>query len=248
MEVKNHPTREELSGYALQSLEIEETRALREHLATCPECREILADYDQIASGLLFAVPPKAPPPQLRSRLAERIHAGQPSQAVPARRATHFPWVTAALGLAAIALLVFSLYLFNQVNRLQQQQAVLIQALQKNQEVIALIAEPGVTTVPFQSGTASGNLLIGPDGKTAVLFTRGLPELDPAHTYQVWLIPPSGAPASAGLMPVQPGQAQNVFLLTSNQPLKNYAALGVTVEPRSGSPAPTTKPVLVVNL
>jgi anti-sigma-K factor RskA len=80
------------------------------------------------------------------------------------------------------------------------------------------------------------------------MVLQGLPELDREHAYQVWLIPASGAPQSAGLFRTQAGQPLTTVTMTSPAPLTDYAAVCISIEPSSGSPAPTTQPILVAKL
>jgi anti-sigma-K factor RskA len=91
----------------------------------------------------------------------------------------------------------------------------------------------------------TGNLVVSADGMDAVLFLRGLAPLDEDHAYQVWLIPASGAPQSAGVFPLEEAEPVVSFLVSSPAPIQDFAALGVTVEPRAGSLAPTTEPIVV---
>jgi anti-sigma-K factor RskA len=247
MEFTRHISPEDLSGYALKALEADETRSVEAHLAGCAECRALLAGYAQVSDGLLFAVPHKTAPPQLRTRLAESIAAGKPVVA-PARPRFRMSFFQTALALTSAALLIAVILLAGQVRSLQVQQAALIQSLQKDRTVLALVSEAGVTLVPVQSGQITGSLAIGSDGRAAAMVLQGLPDLDNAHTFQVWLIPASGDPQSAGLFRRQTDQPVTTLSMVSPIPLKDYAAVGISIEPRAGSKAPTTQPILVVNL
>jgi anti-sigma-K factor RskA len=201
-----------------------------------------------VSDGLLFAIPPKTPPPQLRSRLAASISAGKPVPPPASQPRFRFSFLQAALAVISAVLLVTVTLLANQVRSLQAQEAALIQSLEKTRSEIALVSQPGVTLVPLKGGRITGNLAIGPDGTTGLLVIQGLPELDNEHAFQVWLIPSSGAPQSAGLFRTQPGQPITTFRMTSPTLIKNFAAVGVSVEPKAGSGTPTTTPILVANL
>jgi anti-sigma-K factor RskA len=144
-------------------------------------------------------------------------------------------------------LLLINLALGFQIRTLQQQQQALLQLIQQNQAGLALISQPGVRTLPVTGTQGRGNLVVAPDGSTAVLFLQDLPELPQEQAFQVWLIPVEGAPRSAGLFRGQSEQRYIPVLVESQEPLSNFAALGVSIEPREGSPVPTTEPILVVN-
>jgi anti-sigma-K factor RskA len=241
----NHLPREILSSYALQALDPDEVQSVKEHLAACQECTQRLAEYDAIADGLLFAVPPKTPPPQLRSRLAASMASGRREAASPRFR---FSFLPAALGAALIALLVTTVYLVFQVRYLQQQQAALLKILNQYQSTVALVSQPGISVVPLKTDQLSGNMVISPDGHSGVMYLNGLSPLDPDHSYQVWLIPANGSPESAGTFQVQQNQSFISFPIRSPEPIQDFANMGITIEKLGGSEAPTTKPILLVNL
>ncbi|MGH2541487.1 MAG: anti-sigma factor domain-containing protein, partial [Ardenticatenaceae bacterium] len=72
----------------------------------------------------------------------------------------------------------------------------------------------------------------------------GLAPLSEAQSYQLWLIPADGAPVPAGLLVVEGAQpsSQDIAVPPGAQ---DYAAVGVSVEPSGGSPAPTGPIVLL---
>jgi anti-sigma-K factor RskA len=144
--------------------------------------------------------------------------------------------------------MLVSLAMGFQIRTLQRQQQALLRLIQQNQAGLALISQPGARTLPITGDQGRGNLVVAPDGSTAALFLQDLPELSEDQAFQVWLIPAEGAPQSAGLFRGQAGQTNIPVLVESQEPLSSYAAIGVSVEPRAGSPAPTTEPILVVTL
>lgn len=120
--------------------------------------------------------------------------------------------------------------------QLQQQQHV-------DQEMLALIANtapervlqlPGTAESPQASGTFYGS-----SDYQGVLVLQGLAPLPSDQTYQLWLIPPAGPPESVGLLAVQ---APGPTWLTVEIPpaARNFAKVGLSLEPAGGSPAPTT--------
>jgi anti-sigma-K factor RskA len=78
-----------------------------------------------------------------------------------------------------------------------------------------------------------------------VFAATKLPALPAGKTYQLWLVPASGAPLSAGLIaPDAHGNATVHFATPPGTPDK-VAALAVTLEPEGGVPAPTGDKYLV---
>ncbi|HEV2705178.1 MAG TPA: anti-sigma factor [Pyrinomonadaceae bacterium] len=67
--------KEALALDALDALDEEGRRTLGAHLASCAECRAELRELRDAASALAYTVAPVAPPPELRARIFERVHA-----------------------------------------------------------------------------------------------------------------------------------------------------------------------------
>jgi anti-sigma-K factor RskA len=79
-----------------------------------------------------------------------------------------------------------------------------------------------------------------------VMTGSHMPELARDKTFELWVIPKTGAPVPAGLFRTpEPGGA---FVHVYQEPvdISRVAAVAVTIEPQQGSLAPTTKPFLVV--
>ena len=79
--------------------------------------------------------------------------------------------------------------------------------------------------------------------KGMVLYTAVLPPLPAGKIYQMWLVPATGVPISAGIfVPVEHGARQ---MWMAEVPLHAEAKLfAVTVEPGGGMPQPTGVKVL----
>lgn len=80
------------------------------------------------------------------------------------------------------------------------------------------------------------------EGKMAVT-TAGLPALPGDKAYELWLISGTGA-VSAGL--VNGANADGMVMVSGA--MEGVTHFGITVEPATGSPAPTTDPILVQEL
>lgn len=90
-------------------------------------------------------------------------------------------------------------------------------------------------------GGASATVIWSAELGRSVLLFDGLQPAPDGSTYQAWYIDASGA-QSAGVF--QTGGGSTAVLLEGD--LDAGVAVGVTVEPASGSEAPTTEPLLVV--
>ena len=245
-EEHNH-FRNNLAAYALGALDAEDMRMLDEHMASCKECQQELADYQTISNGLLTALPPQTPSTALKRSLAARL--GQKD--VPAR--TSQSWSLPRLSfkqLATVAafLLLLGLNLFStmQVHDLQRQQAELTRRLDVGQSAIAMLAYPETKRLPISKGVA-GSLLMDPYKNEAILFTWDLPELQEDEIYQIWLIDSQGNRISGGLFVPDPVLTYTSAKVASPIPLYEFTGLGVTIEPQGGSLGPTGPNVLKVN-
>jgi anti-sigma-K factor RskA len=80
-----------------------------------------------------------------------------------------------------------------------------------------------------------------------LLLASNLPQPPSGKTWELWLIlKDDPAPKPAGLFQSDP--QGNALYLMPGPVAASTAAVAVTLEPDSGSPAPTTKPVIVAPL
>lgn len=92
---------------------------------------------------------------------------------------------------------------------------------------------------PMPDGTVA-NLQYDPNTKLLMLSTTNMPAAPADHVYQVWMIGANG-PESAGMM----GPDGFATMMDAS----SYKTLAITVEPGpSGSPGPTTDPIVVASL
>ncbi len=109
--------------------------------------------------------------------------------------------------------------------------------------VTALLADPDSSVERTEvTGGGTGTLVVSPNAQQAAFLTSSLPATDPGQTYQLWAIDEAGA-TSVGLLEPDAGRATELVELPPGT-----TAFGMSVEPAGGSPAPTTEPVLVVEL
>ncbi len=72
--MRHEEYKEALALDALDSLGEPERRALREHLLSCPECREELREMRDTVASLAYTVTPVAPSEALRTRIFAQVH------------------------------------------------------------------------------------------------------------------------------------------------------------------------------
>jgi anti-sigma-K factor RskA len=136
-----------------------------------------------------------------------------------------------AWGLVSLAL-ILALGVSNL--RLRQQ----VEQAQLEADVMRIVRLQGTDAAP----QATGTLVLSVDGEHGTLVVDGLPPLDEAHQYQLWLIK-DGHRTSGGLLSVN-SEGYGALWVSAPEPLASYPSFGITLEPAGGSPGPTGAKVL----
>ena len=247
-----HANPDDLDLYALGALDGDEKQALEAHLRGCVPCQQQLAAAKQRAALIGLSAPPVAPRPQVKSALMEKVRAEKSSapQQLPSktrkkwglRFSLGFGLATAVLAFATYELAVQDLDRGKQLRQLQAQVA---------QDAAALQAMGQVTGAPDSAQIILLQQPGGPPGQAHVIYNArtGMGvysgQIAPApagKSYQLWLVPASGAPVSAGLVEANQQNGAVVVHLTPGLVAKAFA---VTLEPQGGMPQPTGPKVLV---
>lgn len=254
-----------LAGYALGAIDDEDRRRVAAHLDECPVCRLELEELRETAALLAFAAPRVQPPPRVKAALFARLAtldapppvASPPTVAPPVASAPVARPTPASrpplsiigrkrrVVLAALAAtLVVTLGWWNVT--LQQRNADLAARVEERALVARLLDDPraahslsSTSTDEYPSSGPAGFIYTDPRSNVALVLTYYLPQLPPDKEYQLWLVKPDGSRDSGGLFtPDANGSAQ--FLVRAPAPFATYRAVGVTVEPKGGSPGPTS--------
>jgi anti-sigma-K factor RskA len=241
---------EDLSLYALGSLEGAERAALEKHLESCASCQQELRQlHDNMAMLALSASGP-APPRRSRERLLAAIAKEPRLRAVPKRRISWAPvgW------LAATAAVIVAAVLWQQNADLRQrvgtlearssQQSAELERVKTDYAVFSSPEALQITLVSTGTPQPQGRAFYLQSSGRLVFLANNMPALPADKVYELWLIPPDGKPLPAGVFQLDAhgnGKVVNPPLQPGVQP-KLFA---VTVEPRGGSAAPTTKPMMI---
>jgi anti-sigma-K factor RskA len=263
---QKHANPEDFDLYALGALDGEEKRAFEEHLRACSPCRQELAEARLRTSLLGLSSAPVAPPPSVKSALMQRVHAeasmqkqqntATPPAAVQPRRkhwglrfSLSFAAVAAVLALATFWLARDDIQKNHDIQQLQAQLGA-AQATASREDA-TMRAYAGVVAAPDTVSITLQQQAGGPPGQAHVLYNErmglavysGQVSPPPAgKSYQLWLVPASGAPENAGLVAAN---QQNGALVVHLQPGLPAKAFAVTTEPEGGSTQPTGPKVLV---
>ncbi|HZT36356.1 MAG TPA: anti-sigma factor [Bryobacteraceae bacterium] len=229
--------------YALGALESEERAEIDAHLARgCPDCQRGVHRALLINAGILSCAPDIAPPKRLRKRVLASVGVETPA----------WGWI-AGWGAVTAALLIATLW-YSAISRQRTEELAIARrqvaqtdaALARVQQVLDFLDAPETRQVSFGAGQPSpprGRVLLNP-AKGVLFIAANLPALPRGKTYEMWVIPKGGAPRPAGLF--QSDQHGNaVHLQPGPVDLSTTSAVAVSVEPESGSAAPTTQPIIV---
>jgi len=256
--MEQHVNPEDSELWALGALEGEEKRALEAHARSCAPCAKELDAARQRVALLALTAPPVTPSPSVKDALMRQVRAerGAPVAGPAIRPRQRLLWLTPAFAVAAIVFAGLSAWLWSR-DRHDLQRVELLQvrlsALQsRTRDMVAsseatneILGAPGTVRVPLASQPG------GPAGRAGVLYNARLGsaiyvgQLPPApagKSYQLWLVPSSGAPISLGVF----SSEQPTTALTARvTPGLTPKAFAVTVEPEGGSSQPTGPKVLV---
>ena len=241
-----------LPSYVIGGLTPDEKQLVEQLLRECPESASELQDYVQLSQVMNFAAEPVQPPAHVHAKLmaaiGESTAPAAPTLApVPRPSRTNRLW--SALALAASLLLIISnLYWFSQVRTLQDTQAAIQQLLEIERTALVSLNSGNsqrVQLVSTQSGEDQifATLVWNPLVERALLFSDQLTALAPDRAYQLWLVG-DAAPISGGVFKID-NQGQGVLIFQPPAPISSYAAIAISEEPASGSPAPTSDPLAV---
>ncbi|MCB0063799.1 MAG: anti-sigma factor [Caldilineaceae bacterium] len=147
---------------------------------------------------------------------------------------------------AAVTLIVTNVAVILQNQQLVQQQAFLTQSLAEQNRALILLAaeEPQEVEIldPSGASTAKADILWNKNLGIAIVYVRNFPQCEAGMKYQLWLTK-DGQRSSGGLFSVD-ANGMGLLVVTLDHALDAYDAIGITPEPASGSPGPTSPPVV----
>jgi anti-sigma-K factor RskA len=232
---------EDFELYALGVLDPDEKAAIDAHLRTnCATCEAALKSA-LAANAILMSMAPDVVPP---ARLKRRVLAGVGVQRMS------WSWLAA---MAAACMLVVALWLSVQErsrsSELAQARRTLIQVSSQRDrlmQALSFLDDPATLPVSFGKGQPlppRGNVFV--HSKLGVLLiASNLPPAQAGKTYEMWVIPKSGAPRPAGLFQ-SGGDGTAMYILSGPLDVGTLSAVAVTLEPEAGSAAPTSTPIIV---
>lgn len=226
----DHERFEELKElYALRILPEHEHRAFEEYLAAHPERQSEVEDLQSVVNLLALSPPEQDPPPDLRRTLMDAVR-DEASPPHPPREEEGFfarlreTLNARRLAAGAAAILIAGLLAWNVALQTELRDARTYEAL--------------------GTGDARQAQVLRLEDYGPVLVAEDLPPLPRDRTYQIWALDTAGNPESIGLFRSDGGQAAAAI----EDSLEGVDTVAVTAEPAGGSEAPTSDPVLAVEL
>ena len=204
---------------------------------TAREFGRIVSDVQE-TMALLGAEDTRTPPPALRERLLLAVAAtGQDSGDELARhRDQRRRHLTRSL-LAAAAVVVIAVGAGVVIRHLDTTPAT--------PTVAQVLASPDTRTTTTAVAGGTVTLSVSEQSNALVVSMADVPPPPEGHVYQMWFVPASGAPRSAGTMSATTMPPPGGEVIPA---LDAATAVTVTVEPGTGSALPTGTPVVTIPL
>jgi anti-sigma-K factor RskA len=230
--------KELIPARALSALDAADERALNEHLENCSECRKELEDWKATAAALSLASDPVEPSPRVRERILSEVRKDLTADVIPFRSTPRRNVWSSFGALGAIAAVVLFAALAIGLAVLWRQN----QRLTRDSEFVELVNTPGARVSELKGAdpslSATAKLAYDRNGR-AILMATKLPSVPPGKAYQLWFIVGNKPPVPGKtFVPDSGGNA----LLKDEMPREAVDAnvFAITVEPASGSSAPTS--------
>lgn len=141
-----------------------------------------------------------------------------------------------------IALGVWNVSLQNQLTQQAAFNRQVLAELARQRDFLSVMAYADGQPKHLQGAEAAaravGRLYGSLDENTLALIVYDMPALQSDRVYQLWLIDASGNRTSGGTFTVDE-QGRGWLLVRSPKALRQFQAVGITVEPEGGSPRPT---------
>lgn len=232
--------------YAMGVLEEPEKGELRAHLDRgCENCTAGLREARQLTGAMGASVVGPEPSRKLRDRVLAAA-GGVPE--------TKWHWRTAWQAAAAVALIAMGVIVYQTQRKDAEIASVREQLTQSGVEAaslraaLALLQAPETREVTFGQGAPApprGRVFFNPS--SVLLIASNLPAPPAGKAYEMWIIPKDGKPAPAGLF-ASSSQGTAFHFYNTRARLTETDTIAVTLETAAGVDAPTSQPLIAVQL
>ncbi|MGH2729194.1 MAG: anti-sigma factor [Actinomycetota bacterium] len=225
-----------IAPYLLGAVPSDEVPLIRAHILSCEECLSEADGYSTVTTSLALAADPVPLPSGFADRVLSRVADIQPAPTLSATRRPRWRWgwAQAMAVVSLVATAVMAVALININDDLSSNRAAL-SALVRSDEGFELGGQGAV-----------GHVVPTTDG--SLFLVAGLPDTPEGQVYQLWFTQGAcGAGesgpcdvTSAGTFEVSDG----VTILEIDRSIKGFDDAAVSIEPKGGSVAPTSDPVI----
>lgn len=239
--------------YAAGSLETAEREAFLRHLEEdrCPVCLAEVREFEAAVQSLAVALPEESPSESVRKRLlaqAEAVSSRVRAVESPRQRSSLLAWTG---WLAAAASILAAVLVFNSNTSLREQVASLnsrvveLEGQMTQQRLqLASLTSPDVRVINLSgqgdAPGARGRIFWNESERRWHFYVKGLAPAPSDRTYQLWFVPTTGNPVSAGVFTTKPDGSIEIDIdILVPGDLAMLKAAAVTTEPAGGVPQPT---------
>jgi anti-sigma-K factor RskA len=240
---------EQASLYAAGAMPEDERREYARHLEEdqCPVCRAEVDELQAAMGMFAFSVPAAAPSATVRIRLLEQARTARPARsAQPFIRRRWLELIASAVAVASLAAVLvtsrangelrrFAIALMDRISELE------IQVSEQRTQLV-MLTSPDVRVVSLagqkENPEANATIFWDTDQRKWLFYVRSLKPAPPDKVYQLWFVPKSGNPVSAGTFETAGnGFFQQEIDLAADLTDLRFAA--VTIEPAPGRDQPS---------
>ncbi|MBI2755147.1 MAG: anti-sigma factor [Chloroflexi bacterium] len=236
-----------LPGEALHALVPEEQLAVQRHLAGCAACARTLHVYRDTVGALALGVPPARPPEALRHQVLAAALRERPARPYrptpPVELAKHrrSPRITPIWGAVAAALIV-SGGTGVWAASLQSQMEALQAKANRYDRIVGVLSSERLATrelQPVQAGVPTrATVYLDPTTGTGMAMVRDAPPIPRGRALQLWFVRGQERVSGGVLRLDSTGSGYTIITVPSD--LTGFESIGITEEPATGSPWPTT--------
>jgi len=234
--------------YVMRMLPPDEEAAFEKRLEADAELRQLVDQLEDAAGHVAHVAPTVAPPPGLKERILSDIrHEVRVVPMTPARRFGWVPWALAAgLAIAATAFWqqasIYREQNFAYREQTRTQESTIAEL--RSRDALATMQIATLSTKVANYEKALAVVVFDAQRQSGTVKLAGFPKAPPNKDFQLWAIPSSGKPISAGVVPVGTDGISQVSFRPV-QEVHETATFAISVEPAGGSAQPSPEVIFV---